>query len=109
VSDENENAKGLFEQFTEFMEAKAASEAENAQADDEVEIWDKDGRGARVKRSMAKPFLQSLGIDLDPTPETTDDGKGDGKSKGRPTGKTQQSAGATSSLAKRYFSKPTGK
>ena len=109
MSDDNENAKGLFEQFTEFMEAKAASEAENAQADDEVEIWDKDGRGARVKRSMAKPFLQSLGIDLDPTTDKDDDDKGDGKSKSRPTGKTQQSAGVASGVAKRYFSKPSGK
>jgi hypothetical protein len=109
VSDENENTKGLFEQFTEFMEAKAASEAENAQADDEVEIWDKDGRGARVKRSMAKPFLQSLGIDLDPAPETNDDGKGDGKGKARPTGKTAQNVTGATNVAKRYFSKPSGK
>lgn len=100
--------KSMFDEFAEWLEAKHQAEAENAQADDEVEIWDKDGRGARVKRSMAKPFLQSLGIDLDPTPEPDDD-KGEGKSKGRPTGKTQQSAGVASSVAKRYFSKPTGK
>jgi hypothetical protein len=102
--------KSMFDEFAEWLEAKHQAEAENAQADDEVEIWDKDGRGARVKRSMAKPFLQSLGIDLDPTPEPEDDGKGDGKGKPRPTGKTAQNAAQQAgSVARKYFSKPTGK
>lgn len=64
---ENED---LFKEFQEFLDAKRKAEKEEADAEDfEVEIFDEKGRGARTKRSHAKPFLQSLGIDLDPEPE----------------------------------------
>jgi hypothetical protein len=57
----------LFEQFEEFLNAKMKADNDASLEDDEeIEIWDEKGRGARVRRSRAKPFLQTLGIDLDP-------------------------------------------
>ena len=62
----------------------------------------------RVKRSAAKPFLQSLGIDLDPVVETEDDkDKGKDKGKARPTGRTSQTAAGQTSTVRKYFSKPS--
>jgi hypothetical protein len=93
----------LMAEFQEFLTAKAEKEKEAAAADDyEVEVWDEKGRGARVKRSHAKPFLQSLGIDLDPEdpPEA-----GDGDSKSKPKGKTSQSQ----NVARKYFVNPAKK
>lgn len=109
-----DNNDDILSQFAEFMEAKKQSEAENAASEDyDVEIWDEKGRGARVKRSHAKPFLQSLGIDLDPDPEPDNSG-GDGKANSgtKSTGKTNKSSGnsaPTSGVARKYFVKPTGK
>jgi len=96
----------LFKEFEEFLAAKKDKEdAEKAEEDFEVEIWDEKGRGIRTRRSHAKPFLQSLGIDLD-TP--TDDGnsgndgdKGKGDTKGH--GPNKAKPAGTSSVARKYF------
>ena len=39
--------EGLFKEFMEFVSAKQQSEANAAADEEEVEIWDKEGRGAR--------------------------------------------------------------
>jgi hypothetical protein len=105
-----DNDPDLMAQFQEFLNAKAAKEAEDAQSEDfEVEIWDKDGRGVRTKRSHAKPFLQSLGIDIDPEPEGDNSGdKGDGGTKTkRPAGRSAtgsaSNATGTQSTVRKYF------
>ena len=98
--------EGLFKEFMDFVSAKQQSEADAKADEEEVEIWDKEGRGARVKRSAAKPFLQTLGIDLDPEPEKTDDkDKDKDKGKSRPTGRTAATATAGQSTVRKYFSK----
>jgi len=99
----------MFEEFMEFMTARQEAAANSEDDNDEVEVWDKDGRGARVKKKDAKPFLQTLGILLDPKTEG-DDSDTDGKDKGksRPTGRTAGNAattGAATSTVKKYFSK----
>lgn len=97
----------ILAEFAEFMKAKKESENQEAQAEDfDVEIWDEKGRGARVKRSAAKPFLQSLGIDLDPEP-TTDDGD-DGTS-GKTVKPKTPPKGPNSSTARKYFVKQAAK
>ena len=107
-----ENNGDILAQFQEFLEAKAASEKENAESEDyEVEIWNEKGQGARVKRSHAKPFLQSLGIDLDPEP-TEPNNSGDGKANTgtKPAAKTNKSSGNSapaSGVARKYFVKPS--
>lgn len=101
----------LFAEFQEFLTAKRQAEKDEQSAEDfEVEIWDKEGNGVRTRRSHAKPFLQSLGIDLDKDPESD---KGDGtKSDGKPNPKgTSQSTGSggnatgTKSTVRKYFVK----
>jgi hypothetical protein len=106
----------ILAQFQEFLSAKAASEAESSQAEDyEVEIWDDKGRGARVRRSHAKPFLQSLGIDLDAESDGdegdkgADNGDGTKPAPGRKSTGKQSGNVATGGLARKYFIKPTGK
>jgi hypothetical protein len=98
--------EGMFKEFMEFMTAKRQAEADNDDGDEEVEIWNKEGAGARVKKRDAKPFLQSLGLLPDPKPEPTDEGK-DKKNdaKSRPTGRTAQTVGAQQSTVRKYFSK----
>lgn len=101
-----DNDPDILAQFQEYLNAKQAADAEAAADDDfEVEIWDKDGRGVRTKRSHAKPFLQSLGIDLDPEP--TPDPPADGK--GKPAAKTPVKPGGPTNTARKYFTKPQGK
>lgn len=74
------NNDDLMAEFAEFLEAKRAQETEDKASEDfDVEIWDEKGRGVRTKRSHAKPFLQSLGIDVDPPAE------GDPNDVGNPT------------------------
>lgn len=108
-----EKKEDILSQFAEFLEAKKQSDDEAAQSEDfEVEIWDEKGRGVRTRRSHAKPFLQSLGIDVD----NDDDGEGDSDNsddKGGNSSKTvrkssgKQSANATSGgVARKYFTKP---
>lgn len=111
-----DNEPGILEEFAEFMKAKEEA-AKNASAEDdyEVEVWNEKGQGARLRRSHAKPFLQSLGIDVDPPAEGDDKGdKGDGgtapksSSNRRSTGKTPNAASAPN-VARRYFTKTPGK
>lgn len=108
MADTNED---LFAEFQEFLTAKRQAEKDEQQAEDfEVEIWDKDGRGVRTRRSHAKPFLQSLGIDVDNDPEsdkgegTESDGKSNPKGGKRSTGK-QSNASGTQSVTRKYFTK----
>lgn len=100
---------GILGEFEEFLNAKREAEKEsNAAADDDVEIWDEKGRGARVKRSVAKPFLQSLGIDVDPPSNDGGDNSGDadkGNSAGKPKGKAPAKQATSSSVARKYFVK----
>lgn len=100
--------ENTFKEFMEFLSAKKQAEAEDESGNEEVEVWDKDGRGARVKKRDALPFLQTLGIGLPAKPETSDNDGDDDKTKGkaRPTGKTAGSAVAAGGTVKKYFSKP---
>lgn len=100
----------ILKEFAEFMQAKRDSESESTDASEEVEIWDKDGRGARVRKADALPFLKSFGLfpdqvdagDSDPDKSGKNDGKGSPKtSKPKPTGPSQNAA-------RRYFSKGAG-
>jgi hypothetical protein len=98
---------GILAEFAEFMKAKQDAAAASTADDDEVEIWNEKGQGARVRRSVAKPFLQSLGIDLDPVSD--DGGDTGGKSsndgdKAKPKGRQSQSAPANG-VARKYFIK----
>lgn len=97
----------ILAQFQEFLTAKAEKEKADADSEDfDVEIWDKDGRGVRTKRSHARPFLQSLGIDLDPEP--TDPPKDGDKSKSKTPPKPVE-PGSPVSTARKYFTKQPGK
>lgn len=91
----------LMREFEEFLKAKQEKEKADQDAEDfDVEIWDKDGRGVRTKRSHAKPFLQTLGIDIDPPADDKDkdkDGDKDKKPKPRPP--------APQSITAKYFTK----
>ena len=109
MADDN---SGLMAEFEEFLNAKRAKEQETQSDEDyDVEIWDESGKGARVRRSHAKPFLQSLGIDLDPESDGSDDdnggdGKGGSSSKSGRQSSGKQSANAqTGGVARKYFVK----
>lgn len=65
--------------------------------DFDVEIWDKDGNGARVPYRKGKTWLQKFGIDL---PEPTEDSE-ESKPATRPKGKTTQDGNVTH--AAKYF------
>ncbi|HEX4201286.1 MAG TPA: hypothetical protein VHY59_07185 [Chthoniobacterales bacterium] len=105
----------LFKEFEEFLAAKADNEREKTQAEDfEVEIFDGE-KGVRTRRSHAKPFLQSLGIDLDPEESGSDSGdgnsdddtgKGGSKTTRQSTGKKSNASGSTS-VTRKYFVKQT--
>jgi hypothetical protein len=111
VADKDED---LMAEFQEFLTQKRQSEQEAANSEDyDVEIWDEKGRGARVRRSHAKPFLQTLGIDTDDESGGNDEGKDAGdksgdapKSNRKSTGSKSagNAAGGTSSVRK-YFTK----
>lgn len=108
MADDN---SGLMKEFEEFLSAKRQKEQEEADSEDyEIEVWDKDGRGARIRRSHAKPFLQSLGIDLDPDTSGENDDKGNGgkggdsgKRDGKPASGKRPDA-APGGTARKYFS-----
>jgi hypothetical protein len=102
----------LLKQFADFMEAKNA-EKESQGPESEVEIWDKEGNGARVPRSAAKGFLNKFGIDIDPDPPASDDSGSnpDGK---RPKSPAKSSPAGTSKTSEtqsvtRYFAKRAAK
>lgn len=102
----------ILSQFAEFLDAKKQADQEKADSEDyDVEIWDEKGRGARVRRSHARPFLQSLGIDLDDDSSNSGDDAGDDKSgKSKPAAKQstgkQSSNTQTGGIARKYFVKP---
>lgn len=99
MADDDNNDSGLMAEFEEFLKAKQAKQKEESDADDfDVEIWDEKGRGVRTKRSHAKPFLQTLGIDVDEE-EKKDDG--DGKKQGT---KRTATPPKSESITKKYFS-----
>jgi hypothetical protein len=92
----------LMAEFAEFLEAKRASEKESAEAEDfDVEIWDEKGRGVRTRRSHAKPFLNSLGIDVDVPADTTDKTDDGDKSKNSKT--NTRKAKPPESTVRKYF------
>lgn len=103
-------ADDILKEFADFLEAKKASEQEAADSEDfDVEIWDEKGRGVRTKRSHAKPFLQSLGIDLDSSDESvgTDDGNdGDKGDKKGPRSPKNPPASTQSTVRKYFAGKP---
>ena|ERR1700744_1007924 len=94
--------KDILAQFAEFMEAKKAEESNDEDNNREVEVWDKEGNGARVLFKDAKPFLQRLGIALDPESPSTEpkDDKPKGAKKTPPKGSQQ-----TANTARKYFGK----
>lgn len=99
-----ENQDDIFEQFKEFLQAKRQEDADASASDDyEVEVFDEKGRGARLRRSHAKPFLNSLGIDLDP--ETEEEGEGETKGPKRPVTPKQSKGPARESVTRKYFVK----
>lgn len=102
----DDNNSNLMAEFEEFLNAKREKEAQqNADDDYDVEVWDEKGRGARVRRSHAKPFLQSLGIDLDPeTDDSSDDNDGKTSKPRQSTGK-QSTSNSSSGVARKYFTK----
>jgi hypothetical protein len=99
------NNDELMAEFAEFLEAKRAKEKESAEAEDfDVEIWDEKGRGVRTRRSHAKPFLNSLGIDVDPPAKGgTNDGGDQTKTKKT---NTRTATPAQANSVRKYF---TGK
>ncbi len=113
MADDN---SGLMAEFEEFLNAKAARQAEENQDEDyEVEVWNEKGQGARLRRSHAKPFLQSLGIDVDPESDGDEGDKGGGQKGGNSSGGNRKSTGkqsasnAAGGVARKYFvSKPKG-
>src|SRR5271167_3282926 len=95
----------LLKEFQEFMESKRAAEAENAATDEEIEVWDADGKGIRAKCSVLKPFLQQLGIDVDALSgdpnSSVDESTNDG-AKSKPKGR-QAASQAGRGIARKYF------
>jgi hypothetical protein len=96
----------LLKEFQDFMESKRAAEAQNAASDEEIEVWDADGKGIRAKRSVLKPFLQQFGIDVDAL--TGDDNDSDKESandgaKPKPKGRQAASQAGTGSITRKYF------
>lgn len=105
-----DNDADILTQFQEFLAAKKAEEdAENQSEDFEIEIFDGSGKGVRTRRSHAKPFLQSLGLDLDPTPAPTEPEGKPGKKSGKTEGTPAPTAPVTGGMPRKYFTKPTGK
>lgn len=108
-------ADDILKEFADFLEAKKASEADEQSSQDfEVEIWDEKGRGVRTRRSHAKPFLQSLGIDLDPEPEAGDNGSDNptsdaGKSKPKGSRQAPNPPAGSQSTVRKYFTKTPAK
>jgi hypothetical protein len=99
MADDN---SGLMAEFEEFLKAKQESQKEEADSEDfEVEIFDEKGRGVRTRRSHAKPFLQSLGLDPDPEPPADDKDK---DKKDPPKGK-KATPPQNNSVARKYFVK----
>lgn len=107
----SDDQSDLLKQFEQFLAAKKAEEdAEKDSEDFELEIWDEKGRGVRTKRSHAKPFLQSLGIDVDAANESdnsdSDTSSGTAtKNRSKSTGPSKSNPAGTQSVARKYFVK----
>jgi hypothetical protein len=102
-----ESQPDILAEFQEFLAAKQENERQNTESEDhDVEIWDEKGRGARVKRSMAKPFLQSLGIDLDPPSDPETDPKLGAKGSDKPRPTSGAPAGGSSTVRKYFVKSP---
>ena len=87
----------------------AALQAKENEPDDDdnepVEVWDKEGNGARLSHKHGKAWLISHGFIPDDTPPADDDDKDDKDDKGKQsTGKGRQSAPKTKPrTSQRYF------
>lgn len=80
--------------------------AEDDGDDYEVEIWDGEGKGARVPYSRARSYLQEhFGIGLDPPATDPSDDSGTDDTAGKAKGKGRTNPPATSGTATRYFGK----
>ncbi len=102
----DEKDAGILAEFEEFLNAKKEAEKESADSEDyDVEIWDEKGRGARVRRSHAKPFLQSLGIDVDPPSNDGGDNPSDADKDGSKAKRKSAAKAPASSVARKYFVK----
>lgn len=97
----------------EEKEALAALQAKEKEEDfdpeDYVEVWDKDGNGARMRHSHGKKWLQDHGFLAPDEPSTDSDANDDDKSDGKPAGTRKPPA--RSGPAQRYFGgkRPAGK
>lgn len=104
----NSDLMSLFQEFLDERERNAKEAA--ASEDDEIEIWNADGSGARGRRSGFAEWLKKNGFSVDPEPAGTEGAGNDpGKSseagnKGgrKSTGKTSNATGSTS-VARKYF------
>ena len=83
-----------------------ALQAKASEPDDdefEVEIYDENGRGARLPYRKGRSWLQQhFGIDLEPAPEGEGEPEGEGKPPKTGKGKTG-SGGKADGPAQRYF------
>jgi hypothetical protein len=95
----------LMAEFQEFLTAKKEREsAEAADEDYEVEVWNEKGQGARLRRSHAKPFLQSLGIDVDaPSGDAGDPPATDGGNAPKSGRQSKPPVNSTSNSVRKYF------
>jgi hypothetical protein len=101
---------GLTEEEKEALAALQAKEKEeDFDPDDYVEVWDKDGNGARMRHSHGKKWLQDHGF-LAPDESPSD--KGDSSSdKDAKKPATDRKSTSHSGPAQRYFGgkRPAGK
>lgn len=101
-----DNKEDILSQFAEFLEAKKASEAEAAEAnDDEIEVWNDKGFGARGRRSGFSDWLIANGFSTKPEETSSEDGDSaaNNDTKGK-TGTKRQSSGTQAvSTARKYF------
>lgn len=109
-----DNEPSILDEFAEFLQAKKEAEKNASQEDDyEVEVWNEKGQGARLRRSHAKPFLQSLGIDVDESANdsgnTGDGGTKTGPKTGRQSKGTPPNATGSQSTVRKYFTKTPAK
>lgn len=83
------------------LDALIAKDKEEPPEDEYIEIWDESGKGAKVKRSSAKSWLNQFGIDVDEAAPEEGDAK---DTKGSKPAKTAKRDTPTSEgTATRYF------
>ena len=54
--------EGMFKEFMDFVSAKQKAESDAKADEEEVEIWDKEGRGARVKLASRDDLHKACGL-----------------------------------------------